>query len=75
MQTTPATPLTISGGSGTGTIVAAGAANNTWDLTGTNAGTLNGTTSFSGIENLTGGAGNDTFAMMTATKPEQQSAG
>jgi hypothetical protein len=33
---------------------------NTWTLTGTNAGTV-GTFSFSAVENLTGGTGNDTF--------------
>src|SRR5207245_1027985 len=33
---------------------------NTWNITAVNGGTL-GTTPFSGMENLTGGTGNDTF--------------
>lgn len=35
---------------------------NTWSVTGANSGTVNGAFSFSGIENLTGGTANDTFA-------------
>jgi Ca2+-binding RTX toxin-like protein len=34
---------------------------NTWNITGTNAGSLNGTLSYSGFENLTGGTAGDTF--------------
>jgi hypothetical protein len=34
----------------------------TWNITSQNGGTLNGTVSFSGFQNLTGGSGNDTFA-------------
>lgn len=34
---------------------------NTWNVTSSNAGTLNGTTSFQGIENLMGGTDYDTF--------------
>ena len=33
----------------------------TWNLTGSNSGNVNGTTTFSSFENLTGGAGDDTF--------------
>jgi hypothetical protein len=40
---------------------------NTWDLTGANTGTLNGTTSFTGIGSLTGGAGADVLAFTTGT--------
>jgi Ca2+-binding RTX toxin-like protein len=49
----------IVGGAGSDTLVSKSA--NTWALTGPNAGTLNTTLSFSGIENLTGGAGADAF--------------
>ncbi len=35
---------------------------NTWAITGSNAGTLDGSTSFTGIGNLTGGSVQDTFA-------------
>jgi Bacterial Ig-like domain (group 3)/Right handed beta helix region len=37
---------------------------NTWDLDGANAGSLDGTLAFSGFQNLTGGATNDTFAFL-----------
>ncbi len=38
--------------------------NNTWTVTGTNAGTLNGVTDFSGIESLTGGSAGDEFQIL-----------
>jgi hypothetical protein len=41
--------------------------NNTWDLTSSNAGTLDGTTSFTGIGNLIGGSGADDFVFTTST--------
>jgi Ca2+-binding RTX toxin-like protein len=50
---------TIDGGTGTNTLVAANMAN-TWMVTGTSAGTLNGI-AFSDIANLTGGTLNDFF--------------
>jgi Ca2+-binding RTX toxin-like protein len=40
-----------------------GVAGNTWSITGTDAGTLNATLAFSSFENLTGGAGADTFKL------------
>ncbi|WP_020472909.1 DUF4394 domain-containing protein [Zavarzinella formosa] len=46
----PAPPVTTLGRGG-----------NIWDITHFNAGTLNGSLDFCGIENLTGGAGADTF--------------
>jgi Ca2+-binding RTX toxin-like protein len=49
----------IDGGEGADTLAGADAAN-TWELTDTNAGALNGQ-AFAGIENLTGGSGNDTI--------------
>jgi filamentous hemagglutinin family protein len=52
----------ISGGGGSDTI-AATTGINSWQVTGPNAGTLNGTTSFSGIANLTGGSSADTFRL------------
>jgi Ca2+-binding RTX toxin-like protein len=50
---------TLSGGGGNDTLAAADN-DNTWVISGANAGTLNGT-AFTGIENLRGGAGADTF--------------
>jgi hypothetical protein len=51
---------TVTGNGGTDTLVGANIAN-TWTLTGAGAGTLNGLVTFSGIANLTGGTGTDTF--------------
>jgi Ca2+-binding RTX toxin-like protein len=51
----------VGGGSGSDTLVSTAA--NTWNLTANNAGTLNTTFSFTGIENLTGGASTDTFKL------------
>jgi len=42
-------------------------ANNTWNITGINSGNINGTVSFSNIQNLTGGNADDTFAWMGST--------
>jgi hypothetical protein len=53
----------ITGGGGSDQLIGANIAN-TWDITGTNAGTLNGT-AFSGIKNLTGGSAVDVFQFMT----------
>jgi hypothetical protein len=50
---------TLDGSTGVDTLVG-GDTDNTWSLTGSNTGTLNGS-SFTGIENLTGGAGQDLF--------------
>ncbi len=49
------------GGSGGDTLV--GGASNAWAISGSNAGTLQGTFAFNGIENLTGGIGADTFTL------------
>ncbi|HVC29488.1 MAG TPA: hypothetical protein VNF48_08095 [Gammaproteobacteria bacterium] len=60
--------LTFNGsitGSGGVDTVAATDGNNAWAITGANAGTLNTTTVFSGISNLTGGSGNDRFIFIT----------
>jgi hypothetical protein len=52
-------PVTINGGSGTNTLTGANVAN-TWNLTGRNKGTINGTFTFTAFANLIGGtAGND----------------
>jgi Ca2+-binding RTX toxin-like protein len=61
---TSAVPLQLLGGSGADTLVgpAAGA---TWSVTGADAGQV-GTVTFSGVENLVGGAGNDTFRFLAA---------
>ncbi len=52
----------ITGGGGIDTLAATDGSN-AWQITGANAGTLNATTVFSGISNLTGGSGNDTFTL------------
>ena len=52
----------ITGGGNSDTLAATAGTNN-WQVTGTNAGTLNGTTTFSGITNLSGGTGADTFRL------------
>jgi Ca2+-binding RTX toxin-like protein len=48
-------------GSGTDTLWGP-SVDSTWGLTGFGTGTLNGTIGFGGVENLAGGAGNDTFS-------------
>ncbi|MBX7106841.1 MAG: hypothetical protein K1X57_22385, partial [Gemmataceae bacterium] len=56
-----ATSATISGGTGTDTLDASLLGPCTWQVTGANAGTLNGTAAFAEVENLTGGGANDGF--------------
>ncbi len=56
---------TVQGLAGTDTLAATDGAN-TWVYTGTNAGTLNTTTIFNTMENLTGGSGGDTLSGTTA---------
>ncbi|MEQ8970344.1 MAG: CHAT domain-containing protein [Coleofasciculus sp. C1-SOL-03] len=51
---------TIDGGGGNNTIIASNTPN-TWNLTNSNAGTINGST-FTAINNLTGGSNSDTFS-------------
>ena len=60
----PAGGLTIDGGTGTNTLTALGS-NNTWNVTGSNSGTLNGTITFSNIQSLVGGGGSDAFHFLT----------
>jgi hypothetical protein len=60
LQNTPTVPVTLVGTAGNNTLQAPNTAN-AWQITGNNAGTLNGTVSFSGFQNLTGGTGNDAF--------------
>jgi CHAT domain-containing protein len=50
----------IGGSSGNNTLIGSNTAN-TWNITGTDSGNINGTVSFSSFQNLTGGTGNDTF--------------
>jgi Ca2+-binding RTX toxin-like protein len=52
----------LDGGKGSDTLLAANTSN-TWNVTGSTAGTLNGTTSFTGMESLKGGTGIDTFVI------------
>ncbi|MHB8056610.1 MAG: filamentous hemagglutinin N-terminal domain-containing protein [Desulfuromonadaceae bacterium] len=56
----------IAGGGGTDTLLAANGSN-AWQTTGTNSGTLNATTAFSGITNLAGGSGADTITLGVST--------
>jgi secreted trypsin-like serine protease len=50
----------VDAGGGNDTLLA-GSMSNRWDITGTNRGTLNTQTRFTGVENLKGGAGGDHF--------------
>src|SRR5262249_44680567 len=52
------------GGGAGGTLVAPNSAN-AWNVTGTNAGTLNGLVSFTRTPNLTGGTSDDAFTFAT----------
>ncbi len=54
---------TVIGGAATNTLIGANTAN-VWDITGANAGTLDGALTFSGFQNLTGGSVDDTFAFL-----------
>ena len=56
----------VTGGAGTDTIVG-NATSNAFVVTASGVGTVNATTAFTGVENLTGGAGNDNFAINSAT--------
>jgi hypothetical protein len=51
---------TVAAGSGTNTLVGPNGVN-TWNLTGPNAGTINGIFAFTGVGNLTGGTSSDIF--------------
>ncbi len=57
---------TLNGGAGTDTLVG-GDAGYAWAVTGANAGTVAGVTNYTGIKNLTGGAGADTFTLSTGS--------
>jgi Ca2+-binding RTX toxin-like protein len=59
VSTAPATPVSVNGGGGNDTLVGPDTAN-TWEITGTNAGSV-GNVTFSAIPNLTGGGVSDTF--------------
>ena len=50
----------VIGGAASDTLIAANTAN-TWNITGNSAGDINGTFAFTGMENLTGGGGSDTY--------------
>jgi hypothetical protein len=66
VQSTPAgTAVAINGGSGTDTLIGS-AADNTWNLTGSNAGTLSSATvagpvTFTAVQSLSGGPANNAF--------------
>jgi hypothetical protein len=59
-STAAGTTYTINGGAGTNKLVGPNTVN-TWNLTGTNAGNLNGNVTFTGMGNLTGGTARDVF--------------
>src|SRR5579883_1118692 len=59
LAATQATGTTITGGSGSDSLVGPNAAN-TWVVSGSNSGTIDGW-SFKSVANLTGGSGSDTF--------------
>jgi hypothetical protein len=52
--------VSLDGGAGNNTLVGPDSAN-AWDITGTDAGTLDGAVAFTSFQNLTGGSGPDTF--------------
>jgi hypothetical protein len=62
-NTTPGVPLTVHGGGGD-TLIGPDA-DSTWQVTGPDAGTLDGWVTFSSVANLTGGAENDTFQLLS----------
>jgi hypothetical protein len=51
----------VTGGTGPSTLIGPQDIDNTWSITGPNAGTVNGVVTFSGVANLTGGDLADTF--------------
>jgi hypothetical protein len=57
----PTTQVTLAANGPTNTLIGPNTTN-TWSITGTNSGTLDGTVAFTSIQNLVGGAGNNTFA-------------
>jgi hypothetical protein len=57
--------LALNGGSGGSTLQGPNTTN-TWNITGANAGSLNGNVSFSAMQNLVGGTGVDTFEFTAA---------
>src|SRR5262249_10622902 len=61
---TGAPALTLNGSGGNNTLQGPNSAN-TWQISGTNSGTLNAAVNFNSIQNLTGGTGNDTFQFQT----------
>src|SRR5439155_245763 len=59
VNTATTTPVTVTGGAGTTTLIGPNVTS-TWTLTGANGGTV-GNVTFSGVTNLVGGSGTDTF--------------
>jgi hypothetical protein len=55
----------VTGGAGPSTLIGPQDIDNTWSITGPNAGTVNGVVTFSAIDNLTGGDFDDTFKFQT----------
>jgi hypothetical protein len=65
LSVTQALGTTVTGGGGSDTLVGANLTN-TWTLTGAGAGNVNAKVAFTGITNLAGGTGNDTFKFTAA---------
>jgi hypothetical protein len=63
-STLPGVALTVTGGTGNNTLQGPNTAN-TWQVTGANAGTLDGTVAFTGMESLIGGSAGNTFQFHT----------
>jgi hypothetical protein len=61
----PAGGLTFDGGGGSDTLVGPNTTNS-WNISGTNSGTLDSNVSFTNVANLTGGSGADTFTFQPA---------
>jgi hypothetical protein len=63
-STSPSTPVTFNSGNGTDTLVGPNTPN-TWTITGTDVGNLNGAVFFTRVATLVGGTDVDTFAFAT----------
>jgi len=65
--------VTINGGGGSNSLQGPDTTND-WQVTGLDAGTLNGITHFTSVQNLIGGSGPDTFCSRTGAFPARSTA-